>query len=114
MSDQALILIIGSIVTGLTTLITLVFTLTERSRNNAQRLAEKEQQVALQIYREKLASDLEITKLAAAEVARKAEVIKLELLEATKIREAQIKNIGDAIKENTVMNKGRTRMLPMV
>ncbi len=102
MTDQTLILIISAVVTGLTSLITLVFTLTERSRNHAQ-------QIASQAYREKLAIDLEITKLATAEAAKQSELIKIDLVKDKEVRATQIKdlnqNIVGAIDKNTLMNE---------
>lgn len=100
--QQTWIIIISAVFTGLTTLLTLFFTLTERARNQAQVLREQD-------YKAQLAKDLALAKSAADLAARKTVQLEQVVQDSKKERVQQIEDLGKSLKtaidENTVMNK---------
>lgn len=100
--QQTWIIIISAIFTGLTTLLTLFFTLTERARNQAQVLREQD-------YKAQLAKDLALAKAAADLAARKTVQLEHTVQASKKERGQQIEDLGKSLKtaidENTIMNK---------
>jgi len=103
MNDQANQLLLTQIVTGLTTLVTLIFSLMERRRNHVR-------QIESELYREKLSADIELAKNTTVEVAKKvAEEVKSAVVQNKETRATEIKDLGktvtDAIDKNTDMNR---------
>lgn len=101
-NSHDIIAVIGAAFAGVTSLVTLVFTLIERQRSQIRTLEAE-------THRLQLAADLEIAKLAAATAASKAEELKHTVLLSKASREVQLSAIeaklAKKIDENTTMNE---------
>ncbi len=113
MTEQTWISIIGAAFAGLTSIVTLIFALTDRRRRSIQEVAAQaardKQEVEAKAARDKLALDMEVAKLSSLRAALKAEELKMTVLESKATREKQINELGTnitaAIEANTSMNE---------